>query len=119
MSKFFVDCHDHQIQEVINVLSAQETFDVSSLQNNLAAENRPFLQNLYLLATQSELESEARLEEIKKTSNQIQIINIEEKITQLGLKIAQFEAKGEDTLSLEEETNQLMVQKNQLRLKKP
>lgn len=119
LEKYLLDLKTRRFQIIVQALLAASSFEPQAFQSTLAAEIRPLFQSLFITATQNELASEDRLKEIKNVVNQIALINIEEKINQNSLKIAQLESQNQDTSQLDEETNQLITQKNQLRSKKP
>lgn len=118
LEKYLSQIKTPRFQVIVQSLISASSFDPQIFQSNLAAEIRPLFQSLFLAATQAEMGSEDRLKEIKTVVNQISLINIEEKINQNSLKIAQLEAQDQDTSKLDEETSQLITQKNQLRSKK-
>jgi DNA primase len=101
-------------------LLEQIEFEPRVYQDGLPAELRPAFQSIYLNATALELDPLVRLKEIKKVSDQINILSLKEKISEMTKKIAQLESANNDTglNQAEAEYSQLLLKLAKFQTKK-
>lgn len=94
----------------LNLTKIEDEFDPKKFADTLSPELSPTFNNLYLSGTYLNIESQARLREIKKTISQVQSISLKDRISALSTKIAQAENSNDDILlkQLEVEYNQLL-----------
>lgn len=94
----------------LNLTKIEDEFDPKKFADTLSPELSPTFNNLYLSGTYLNIESQARLREIKKTISQLQSISLKDRISTLSTKIAQAENSDDDILlkQLEVEYNQLL-----------
>ena len=121
LSKHLQSLTDHRSMLIAKLLLSVPDFQPADFQQQLEEEIRPYFQEIYLEATNSDIDSQSRLREIKKIASQIGIYNLKNKIKELSQKIAQQETSysQDDSLSgLETEYNQLLQQLARLQTKK-
>ena len=102
-----------------NLLTVSE-FNPKLFQSLLPAENQPLFQSLFLQATDQHLESKKRFSEITKVLDQIDTINIKDRLNQLSQQIAKSENNQQDqeTEKIEKEYNQLLGQLAKIQTKR-
>jgi len=111
---------NNQYKVMIKTLLDQTEFEPRVYQEQLPAELRSIFQNIYLNATALQIDSHTRLEEIKKTVNQIETITLKDQIKAASEKISKLESsKNEEELAeAEKEYIQLLSNLSQLQTKK-
>jgi DNA primase len=109
-----------RFKSLIKVLLEEIEYEPRIYQEHLPAELRPVFQNLYLNATAMEIDSQQRLNEIKKTLNQVNIIVLKDKIQKMTSTIARLEnsSNEEELRKTELEYNQLLIKLSKLQTKR-
>ncbi|MDD4938118.1 MAG: DNA primase [Candidatus Shapirobacteria bacterium] len=120
LKKYLESINNHRFQPIARQLLNISKFNPGIFQQLLPAETREIFQSLYLDTTIHQLESKNRLSEIKKTINQIDIIQIKNKLNSLNYQITKFEKEGQidDLEKVEKEYNQLVHELGQIQTKK-
>jgi len=120
LKKYLEAISDSRFQPIAQQLLKIDKFNPGDFQKLLPAESREIFQSIFLDTTVNQLESKSRLSEIKKTINQIDSIQIKDKLNLLNHQIAKFEKQGlnDDLEKAEKEYNQLIHQLGQIQIKK-
>jgi len=120
LEKYLNELTKVQYQTIAKTLIDQIEFEPRVYQEQLPAELRTIFQNIYLNATSLQIDSQVRLEEIKKTTSQIKTILLKEQIKNLTDKISKLESNGdeEELAKAELEYNQLLLSLSKLQSKK-
>lgn len=120
LKKYLEAINDSRFKPIAQQLLKIDKFNPGDFQKLLPAESREIFQSIFLDTTVNQLESKSRLSEIKKTINQIDSIQIKDKLNLLNHQIAKFEKQGlnDDLEKAEKEYNQLIHQLGQIQIKK-
>lgn len=120
LKKYLDQIKDQRFVPIITLLLSIEIFEPGEFQSILPAENKNIFQSIFLEVTNNPIDSQTRMSEIQKTIDQIDNINIKEKLNLLNLQIAKLENEGlEDQLeAVEKEYNQLIHQLGRIQIKK-
>jgi len=120
LKKYLEAIKDRRFIPIVQQLLSIDTFEPGEFQAGLPSENKTIFQSIFLEVTNNPVDSQTRLLEIQKTIDQIDNINIKEKLNTLNLQIAKLENEGsEDELKVvEKEYNQLIHQLGRIQIKR-
>jgi len=112
LKKYLEQIKDKRFIPIINQLLSIETFEPGEFQSLLPAENKTIFQSIFMEVTNNPIDSQTRMSEVKKTTDQIDSIFIKDKLNSLNQQIAKLEEQGLETEleAVEKEYNQLVHQ---------
>ena len=120
LEKYLNYINTPRFQLIAKALLSKDFDDLKDFQDNLAPELQPVFQDLYFASNQQNLESEDRLVEIKKVTNQIATVYLKDELTRLSSQIAQLESADDETglIEVEAKYNQILSELSSLQIKK-
>lgn len=105
-----------RFQTIAKFLLENEDFTLKQILDSLPAEIKPLFENLYFESQKNLIDSQTRLSEIKKATNNINKILLKEKLSQLSNQISQFESEDNEAAlqQIEAEYNLTLEKLHQL-----
>ncbi len=100
-----------RFQSIVKLLSSRKIFRPQKFMARLAPELQSTFQSLYLEASSLNLDSRHRQLEIKKTVNQLLVIGLKDKLSDISSQISRAESSNNESLveKLEQEYNQTLA----------
>ncbi|MDD2224704.1 MAG: DNA primase [Candidatus Shapirobacteria bacterium] len=109
-----------RFKTIAKYLLEKEDLTLRQILDSLPAEIKPLFENLYFESQKNQIDSVARLSEIKKATNNINKILLKDRLNQLSNQITKFESEeNEEALKeVETEYNQTLEKLHQLQTNK-
>lgn len=109
-----------RFKTIAKYLLEKEDLSLKQILDSLPAEIKPLFENLYFESQKNQIDSVARLSEIKKATNNINKILLKDRLNQLSNQITKFESEeNEEALKeVETEYNQTLEKLHQLQTNK-